>query len=64
MQDVVRAAPLIGIRPDLTVDVSPRLMGEHDGPTLEHGSKAFAGQAIHLPRKREQHPDHEHLELR
>lgn len=57
-------AHLIGIRPDLIVEVSEQLMAEHDGPTLEHGLKAFAGRAIHLPRKREQHPDHERLEHR
>jgi putative restriction endonuclease len=55
---------LIGIRPDRTVEVSQRLMSERDGPTLEHGLKAFDGSPIHLPRRKEQHPNHEHLEYR
>ena len=57
-------AHLIRIRPDFTVDVSQRLMAEHDGPTLEHGLKAFAGRALHLPRKPEQHPDQDRLGYR
>lgn len=57
-------AHLIGIRPDHTVEISERLMAEHDGPTLEHGLKAFAGRAIHLPRRREDHPNREALEHR
>ncbi len=57
-------AHLIGIRPDHTIEVSPRLMAERDGPTLEHGLKGFAHQRIRLPRRREQHPNPEHLEYR
>lgn len=57
-------AHLIAIRPDCTIEVSQRLMAEHDGPTLEHGLKAFAGCAIHLPRRKEQHPNPEYLENR
>jgi putative restriction endonuclease len=57
-------AHLIGIRPDMTIDVSERLMNESDGPTLEHGLKAFQGRGIHLPRKDHQRPNREHLEIR
>jgi putative restriction endonuclease len=54
-------AQLIGIRPDLTIEVAQRLMAEHDGPTLEHGLKAFDGKSIHLPRRQAQHPNPEFL---
>lgn len=57
-------ANLIGIRPDHTVEISQRLMAEQDGPTLEHGLKAFAGRAIRLPRRQELHPNPGHLEQR
>lgn len=57
-------AHLIGIRPDLVIEVSRRLMEERDGPTLEHGLKAFAGRTLHLPRRQDQYPDSERLEQR
>ncbi len=57
-------ALLIGIRPDGNVEVSERLLAEHDGPTLEYGLKAFHERAINLPRARELHPNREYLEQR
>lgn len=57
-------AHLIGIRPNHTVEVSQRLMAEHDGPTLEHGLKGFDGRSIHLPRRSDERPSTEHLEER
>jgi putative restriction endonuclease len=57
-------ANLIGIRPDQIIEVSQRLMAEHDGPTLEHSLKAFDGCAIKPPTRPEQHPDREHLGYR
>jgi putative restriction endonuclease len=57
-------ANLLGVRPDHVIEVSRRLMGEHDGPTLEHGLKGFDKQSLHLPRRRVDHPSKEHLEVR
>jgi putative restriction endonuclease len=57
-------AHLIGIRPDHKIEISERLMAEHDGPTLEHGLKAFQGRELQLPRRPDHHPNAERLEER
>ena len=57
-------ANLIGVRPDHVVEVSPVLMDESDGPTLEIVLKALAGRAIRLPRRQSDHPDTAFLEER
>ncbi len=55
---------LVGIRPDYTIEISERLMAEHDGPTLEFGLKAFDGSTLSLPKRAEHHPSRTHLEER
>jgi hypothetical protein len=52
-------ANLVGIDPD-----SERLLDLDDGPSPEQGLKAMAGGLIGLPRRTEDYPDKERLELR
>ncbi len=42
---------IIGIRPDLVVEVRPDILEEHDGPMLRHGLQGFDGQAVTVPRR-------------
>ena len=57
-------ANLIGIRPDSVIEVSSALLEERDGPTLEHAIKGFDGQRLHRPRRRDDLPSGEALEIR
>lgn len=57
-------ADLLGIRPDHVIELSPRLLATHDGPTLEHALKSFAGKKIDVPRRSIERPAREHLEAR
>jgi putative restriction endonuclease len=57
-------ANLIGVRPDLTVDVAGRVLKEHDGPMLRHGLQEIAGSRLHVPRQRATQPDPARLETR
>ena len=57
-------ANLIGIRPDHIVEVSPVLMRESDGPTLEIALKGMAGRSLRLPRKAAHQPETAFLEER
>lgn len=57
-------ANLLGVRPDLTVDVAPRIVGEKDGPMLRHGLQEMAGARLVIPRERAARPDTERLGLR
>ena len=54
-------AHLLGIRPDHMIEISQRLMAEHDGPTLEYGLKGFNGQSLHPPHRSKDHPNTDHL---
>jgi len=57
-------ANLIGIRPDHVIEISPRLLREHDGPVLEYGIKQFDKREIRPPRKTSDLPGKEYLEWR
>lgn len=57
-------ANLLGVRPDLVVEVQPRLLEEIDGPMLTHGLKAMAGVRLHTPRAKAAQPDEDRLEVR
>ena len=50
-------ANLIGIRPDLTVEIAPHLANEVDGPMLRHGLQEMAGTKITIPRQRTSQPE-------
>ncbi|MEX1178410.1 MAG: HNH endonuclease [Nitriliruptor sp.] len=52
---------LLGIDPDLRVEVNGAILGEVDGPMLRHGLQDMHGASIRLPRKRAHHPDRERL---
>lgn len=55
---------LLGVRPDLTIEVAPRLMQEKDGPMLSHGLQGVNGVQLVVPRERRSQPDPERLEVR
>lgn len=57
-------ANLLGISPDFAVQLSPRLLEDHDGPMLEQGLKAFHGTHINLPQREADHPSRDYLEER
>lgn len=57
-------ANLLGVRPDLTVDVAPHILAEEDGPMLRHGLQEMAGSRLIIPRERAARPDPERLGLR
>ncbi|MHB8438212.1 MAG: HNH endonuclease [Acidimicrobiales bacterium] len=55
---------LLGVRPDLIVEVAPRLLRESDGPMLTHGLQSMQGTQLVVPRDRLAQPDKERLEIR
>ncbi|MHA6627839.1 HNH endonuclease [Pseudonocardia sichuanensis] len=56
---------VLGIRPDLVVEIRADLLEEIDGPMLEHGLKGRHGQPLMaLPRARAERPDRELLDQR
>ena len=57
-------AHLIGIDPDFQIHVSDRLLEIHDGPFLELALKGIVGHVIQLPRRSEDCPDRDRLEIR
>ena len=52
---------IIGIRPDLVVEVRADVREEIDGPMLEHGLQDMAGRTIRVPRRPDQQPNPEFL---
>lgn len=55
---------LMGIDPEGVVHIARRLLDEHDGPMLRGGLQGFHGAAILQPRRADERPDPERLELR
>ncbi|MFC5993476.1 HNH endonuclease [Pseudonocardia hispaniensis] len=56
---------VLGISPDLVVEIRSDLLEEIDGPMLEHGLKGRHGQRLMVvPRSRAERPDRELLEQR
>jgi putative restriction endonuclease len=56
---------VLGIRPDLVVEIRADLLAEIDGPMLEHGLKGRHGQPLMVrPRARADRPDPELLDQR
>lgn len=53
---------LIGIRPDLKIEVAQDVLREIDGPMLEHGLKDIRGNHISVPRSMTKRPKPERLE--
>jgi putative restriction endonuclease len=52
---------ILGIRPDLTVELRVDILREKDGPTLEHGLIGFQGKTITVPSRPESRPNPEFL---
>jgi putative restriction endonuclease len=55
---------ILGVRPDLLVEVQQRILDEIDGPMLRHGLQELHGQRLVVPRSRGSQPDPERLEYR
>ena len=54
----------LGVTPKGVIEVRPDLLGEKDGPMLQHGLQGLHEQRIHRPRNAADHPDPNRLELR
>jgi putative restriction endonuclease len=52
---------IIGVRPDLVVEVQPGVLREVDGPMLRHGIQDMAGRPLEVPRSRDLQPDRARL---
>jgi putative restriction endonuclease len=57
-------ANIVGIRPDLVVEISEPVLKEVDGPMLRYGLQATHGTRLAVPRRLEEQPKPEFLELR
>ena len=56
---------IMGIRPDLVIEIRADVLKEEDGPMLRHGLQELHGRRLLVvPRGREQRPDPERLEER
>jgi putative restriction endonuclease len=53
---------ILGVRPDLVVEIREDILREHDGPMLVHGLKDFQAQRLMVvPRSEEQRPNRDFL---
>lgn len=52
---------ILGIRPDLVIEVAPRVLAEIDGPMLHYGLQQMAGTTLSIPRERAARPDRDRL---
>ncbi|QGG94353.1 HNH endonuclease [Actinomarinicola tropica] len=55
---------ILGVRPDLVVEVRKDLLLERDGPMLRHGIQEMDGSQLTAPRRQEWRPSRELLEER
>jgi len=55
---------IIGVRPDLVVEVRPSVLTEADGPMLRHGIQDMEGRRLEVPRNRAKRPDPDRLATR
>lgn len=55
---------VIGVRPDLVIEVRADVLEEVDGPMLKHGLQGLHGKRLHVPRSQHLRPGHELLEER
>ena len=55
---------ILGIRPDLVVEVRRDILEEIDGPMLRYGLQEMNGHRLHLPNRRADHPAAEFVEER
>ena len=52
---------IIGVRPDLVVEVHPGVLTEVDGPMLRHGIQEMDGRRLAVPRNPHAQPDRDRL---
>jgi putative restriction endonuclease len=55
---------ILGIRPDLKIEIRTDVLTEEDGPMLKHGLQGFQGASITVPRSAPLQPNREFLEER
>ena len=55
---------VLGVRPDLVVEIRSDVLKEEDGPAMEHLLQGLHGTSIVVPRNAKQRPDREGLEER
>ena len=55
---------LLGIRPDLVIEIRRDILDEEDGPMLVHGLQGFRDKRIQVPRRDELRPRRDFLEER
>ncbi len=55
---------ILGVRPDLRIDVRRDILDEVDGPMLRHGIQEMAGVELTVPRQRSSRPNRTNLERR
>lgn len=55
---------IMGVRPDLVVEVSTVVLEEVDGPMLIHGLQGFHGAPLNVPSRNDLRPNEEFLEER
>jgi putative restriction endonuclease len=55
---------ILGVRPDLVVEVRTDVLEEVDGPMLRHGLQDMHDVSLTLPRRRSDHPDRSAIEER
>lgn len=53
---------ILGITPDLVIEISKKVLSEIDGPMLKHGIQEMQGKKIHPPTSRASRPDPQRLE--
>lgn len=55
---------ILGVRPDLVIDVRADILEEHDGPMLRHGLQQIRGQKLLVPSRADWKPSPDALEER
>jgi len=55
---------ILGIRPDLVIEVRSEVLQERDGPMLRHGLQEMNGASLRTPRRDDERPGVEFLEER
>jgi putative restriction endonuclease len=55
---------VLGVRPDLVVEVREDILRERDGPMLRHGLQGFQGSRLIVPRRQELQPNPDFLAAR
>ncbi len=52
---------ILGITPDLTIELRTDILREADGPMLRHGLQGFQGSSILVPQARHLRPNRDFL---